>query len=114
MTTEPETTARAALERIRKRARYEMEIAPSTVHGGEPGSAEDAARMADGYDALLKLAGELDAKSASLWEQISATLQTATGVGPELRAASASAYSNAASRIRSVIAAALTGEVPAP
>lgn len=66
-------------------------------------------RLLAGYDALLKLAAEFEVKSARL---------AATGDGDAESdapgwAARAAAYSTAASRVRSVIAAALSGdEVP--
>lgn len=76
-------------------------------------SRTDIARLLKGYDALLKLADEFAEKSAKLWEQI-AELPGSEGVGASLRACTASAYQNAATGIRSAIAAALSAEETAP
>ena len=99
----------ASLDQIRKRGYRNGATGATLLAGLSDAAAVDVPRLVAAIEAAMNVAGECEQKSAKLWEQISATLHS-KGVGPELRASTASAYSNAAAMIREAITRELTKE----
>lgn len=77
---------------------------------GETCTGHDAERLLGGYDALLKLADEWEAKGAEIWETI--TLQDCDGASAGFRAIGAENYRHRAKDLRATVSAALLGEEP--
>jgi hypothetical protein len=98
----------AVLAAMRARALAEQEVAPR-FEGYGPASAEDALTLLAGYDALLKLAAEFGGEVKALTAIGDDDYEPDTEDQPAWTAR-ADAYRNAAIRIRSLIAAALSGE----